>query len=144
MQDLEACADLLIAAYNPPPWSNHWTAETATRYLREFAEAKSFCGFVSCEGDDIVGAMFAHIKTWWTNDELFVDELFVKPEWQGQGHGTALMQAGEEYAKSRALAGLTLLTSKYMPARQFYEHKSYVHAEHVIFMYKEFGQAKPG
>ena len=42
------------------------------------------------------------------------------------------------WRRSRGLGGLTLLTSQYMPAKRFYESKGYAHAEHVIFMYKEF------
>ena len=134
--DLDCCTRVLIQAYNGEPWRNHWTDETATRYLREFAESKSFVGFVICVGKEVVGAAFTHVKTWWTSDELFVDEIFIKPEMQRKGHGRALLGAVEEYAKSRGLAGVTLLTNKYMPAKRFYERDGYVLAEHVVFMYK--------
>ncbi len=135
-QDLDACAALLIEAYNAEPWKNHWTRETAVKYLREFAESKNFVGFVVAEGGEIIGAEFAHVKTWWTNDELFVDELFIRPEMQRKGFGRALLQHAEDYARSRGLAGVTLLTSKYMPAKAFYDKNGYLLAEHVIFMYK--------
>lgn len=135
-QDLDPCARLLMEAYNGEPWRNQWTHETASKYLREFAESKRFVGLVICEGNEVIGAAFTHVKTWWTNDELFVDEILIQPEMQGKGHGRALLRAAEEYARSRGLAGLTLLTNKYMPAKSFYERDGYVPAEHVVFMYK--------
>lgn len=135
--DMEACAHLLIEAYNAEPWNNHWTIETATRYLNEYFSSAQFVGFVLCEKDAIIGAMFAHRKTWWTNDELFVDEFYITPSLQRQGYGKALLAHAEEYVKSQNLAGLTLLTNKYFPARNFYEKHGFTQADHVVFMYKE-------
>ena len=135
--DLVDCVRLLIDAYNGEPWHNHWTPETAERYLSEFVSGNSFVGFVVCEGDSVVGAMFAHRKTWWTNDELFVDEFFIVPAHQRQGYGEKLLGHAERYAKEVGLAGLTLLTNHYMPARTFYAKHGYHQADHVVFMYKE-------
>ena len=89
------------------------------------------------EADEIVGAMFAHRKTWWTNDEIFIDELFIKPDRQRQGYGKMLMDRAEELSKELGLGGVTLLTNRYHPAKLFYEKNGYIGAEHVIFMYKE-------
>lgn len=85
----------------------------------------------------IVGALFAHRKTWWTNDELFVDEFYITPQRQRQGVGASLLAHAEAYAKAEGLAGLTLLTNRYLPAKDFYEKHGYRQAEHVIYMYKE-------
>jgi len=135
--DMERCARLLIEAYNREPWNNRWTDESATRYLNELAASKDFVGFVICENEEVIGAMFAHRKTWWTNDELFVDEFYISPSKQRQGFGERLLEHAERYAKSQNLAGLTLLTNKYFPAKRFYEKHNYTLAEHVIYMYKE-------
>ena len=135
--DLQACVDLLIEVYAGEPWHCYWTIETATRYLNEFLSNDNFVGFVIDENASIAGAMFAHRKTWWTEDELFVDELYVASQLQRHGHGGRLLVHAESYAKARGLAGLTLLTNRYMPATAFYTRHGYLQAEHVIFMYKE-------
>lgn len=135
--DIEKCVDLLIEAYNGEPWNCHWTVETAARYLNEFVSNDNFVGFVICNNEAVVGAMFMHRKTWWTNDELFVDELFITPHLQRHGYGESLLAHAEEYAKSKDLAGLTLLTNRYFPAKRFYEKHGYIQADHVVFMYKE-------
>lgn len=135
--DLDFCVQLLIETYNCEPWNNCWTTETATRYLSEFISSKDFIGFIAEENQEIIGAMFAHRKTWWTNDEVYVDELFIKPKFQKHGYGKALLNHAENYCKSKGLAGLTLLTNRYMPAKSFYEKNGYTLAEHVIYFYKE-------
>ena len=134
--DLNDCAHLLMAAYNGAPWENHWTEETASRYLREFSSSPDFVGYIALEGDKPVGALFAHRKTWWTQDELYVDELFVKPEFHRKGYGKQLLTAAEEHCRDNGLAGVTLLTNRHMPAKAFYDRNGYAQADHVIYMYK--------
>ncbi len=137
IDDIETCSMMLIAAYNPPPWNNHWTEENAKRYLSEFVSNDKFIGFVIEEDEEVIGAMFAHRKVWWTNDEIFIDELFIHPDQQGRGYGKLLMDKVEELSKELGLGGVTLLTNKHHPAKLFYERNGYVMAETIVFMYKE-------
>ncbi len=134
--DLSGCVQLLMAAYNGEPWRNHWTEDTAARYLQEFAEYKRFLGWVALQDGRLVGALFGRRKVWWTQDELFVDELFVHPDHQGKGHGKRLLQAAETHCINTGLAGVTLLTDRNMPAMAFYKQNKYELADHVTFLYK--------
>lgn len=137
--DLPACAALLMDAYNGPPWDSQWTLELATRYLSELLQMPRFVGFTLREegpGAAFVGCTFGHERTWWTADELFVDELYIGPAHQGQGHGTRLLARLEEHCRARGLAGVTLLTNRYMPALGFYHARDYTLAEHVAFLYR--------
>lgn len=134
--DLDACAALLVDAYNGEPWNDHWTPETASRYLGEFMRAPRFQGFLLLEDGRAAGAVFGHGKTWWTSDEFFVDEFFISASFQRKGLGGKLLARVEEYVKSLGLAGITLLTDRHMPAVNFYLKNSFSRADHVIFMYK--------
>lgn len=134
--NIEECAKLLMEAYNCPPWNTQWTFETAVRYLKEFEEARRFVGFALYVEGHIVAAMFGHEKAWYTNDELFIDEFFVVPEKQRMGYGRFLLEHAEKYVKENELAGITLLTNRYMPSVSFYEKNNFEKAEHVLFMYK--------
>lgn len=134
---LNACSILLMRTYNCAPWENHWSVDTSVRYLKEYISNPRFVGFVASEGNDIVGAAFCHEKTWWTDDELFVDEFYISPEFQRKGYGHQLLCHIENYIKEKKLAGFTLLTNRYMPAVNFYEKNGFVKAEHVVFMYKQ-------
>ncbi len=135
-RDFDACVQLLMDAYNGAPWENHWTEETASRHLKEFLSCPAFVGFTALENGQTVGALFAHRQTWWTQDEVYVDELFVHPLFQGKGHGKQLLQAAETHCRENGLAGVVLLTNRHMPAKAFYDRNGYVQADHVIYMYK--------
>ena len=135
--DLGACADILCSVYNNELWMCRWTKETARAYLQDFFEAKKFVGYVAVEECDIVGALFAHEKIWWNNSEVFIEEMFVRPDRQGCGIGSALLGEVERYIEEKQLAGMTLSTNKYAPAPKFYEKNGFASCEHVMFMAKE-------
>jgi GNAT superfamily N-acetyltransferase len=135
-EDLEHCARLLMEAYNCPPWNDNWTLEKAERFLREFAGHKRFFGFTLWENGELIGAAFCREKTWWTSDEIYVEEFYISPRYQRRGYGKLLLGAIEDYIKERGLAGFTLLTNRTMPALEFYKKNDFVPAEHIIFMYK--------
>ncbi len=135
--DIPQCAEILCAVYNNEMWQCHWTSETAAAYLADYFYASKFVGFVAEDDGEIVGALFAHEKIWWNNSELFIDEMFIRPELQRSGHGTSLIQVAERYVSEHKLAGLTLCTNKYAPAPHFYHKNGFVDNEVIMFMYKE-------
>lgn len=137
VEDIGACADILCSVYNNELWMCRWDKETAVEYLKDFFENKKFVGFVAEEDGGVIAGLFAHEKVWWNSSEVFVEEMFVTPEKQGNGIGTSLLQQVEEYVKKHNLAGITLSTNKYAPAPKFYEKNGFVPCEHVIFMAKE-------
>jgi len=134
--DIEKCADLYTQAYNRPPWNYNFSPEKAVKYLTEYTERSRFVGFVLMEGDAIAGAMLGHAKTWWTNDLIYIDELFVAPESRGKGYGKSLLDHAEDYAREQGYEVITLMTNKHMPAFQFYNHIDYLQAEHFVFLFK--------
>ena len=135
--DISACAEILCAVYNNEMWQCHWTMETGVAYLEDYFEAKKFVGFVIEEDVKTIGAMFAHEKIWWNNSELYVDEVFITPAKQRGGYGSTLLKAAEQYSAEHGLAGLTLCTNKYAPARVFYRKNGFSDNEYIVFMYKE-------
>ncbi len=135
--DIDQCADILCSVYNNELWMCRWDKETAVEYLSDFFENKKFVGYVAEEDGDLIAGIFAHEKVWWNNSEVFVEEMFVNPDKQGNGIGTALLNRVEEYVKNNKLAGITLSTNKYASAPKFYEKNGFTNCEHVIFMAKE-------
>lgn len=135
--DLESCAEILCSVYNNGLWQCRWTNESALAYLEDYFTAGKFVGFTLKDSGRIIGALFAHEKIWWNNSELFIDEMFVLPEYQRQGHGSSLINAAEEYVRERGLAGFTLCTNRFAPAPNFYRKNGFVDGEHILFMYKE-------
>lgn len=135
--DIDDCASLLMRSYNQAPWRHHWKIDQAIKYLTEYTESKSFIGFVLCEGETIAGAMFAHSKTWWTNNQLYIDELFISPDSQRSGYGKTMLDFAEKFAKENGLESISLMTNKFMPAYNFYNKLNYSEAEQFVFMFKQ-------
>ena len=136
-EDIENCANLIIQAYNSPPWNYQWTISRSTLYLNELYESSRFVGFVIYEGEELVAAMFSHVKTWWIDDLLMIDELFVSTLKQGKGYGQALMNSAREFSKNNNVGSINLLTHKYMPSVSFYEKNKFLHAEQFVLMFNE-------
>jgi aminoglycoside 6'-N-acetyltransferase I len=136
LSDIEHCATVYIQAYNRAPWNYNFSKEKAIRYLTEYVERTRFVGFVITEGETIVGAMLGHAKTWWTNDLIYVDELFITPDSRGKGYGKKLLDHVENYAIDEGYEVITLMTNKHMPAFEFYQHIDYLPAEHFVFLFK--------
>jgi aminoglycoside 6'-N-acetyltransferase I len=136
-EDIVECAAILCSVYNNEMWQCRWTKEVAAEYLTDFFDMKKFVGFVLVDEKEIVGGLFAHEKVWWNNSEVFVEEMFVKPEYQRTGYGSLLMEEVNRYVREKGLAGITLSTNKYAPAPLFYRKNGFVDCEHVLFMAKE-------
>ena len=136
-EDVSACADIMCSVYNNEMWRCRWSKEMAIEYLTDFYSMKKFVGYVMEAEGEIVGGLFAHEKVWWNNSEVFVEEMFVKPEHQGKGYGTLLLKEVEKYIGEKGLAGITLSTNRYAPAPLFYKKNGFVDCEHVLFMCKE-------
>jgi aminoglycoside 6'-N-acetyltransferase I len=134
-EDIEKCAHLICLAYGGPPWNYQWEPQTAKRYLTELYESSRFQGFCIYDEENVAAAVFAHAKTWWINDILMIDELFVSPNHQGKGYGQALLNAAKDFCSQNNIGSITLITNKYMPAIGFYEKNNFLQAEQYTLMF---------
>ena len=135
--DIDACTQVFMQAYNCLPWNYNWKPEDAKKYLSEYADSKQFVGFVVYEGELILGAILAHCKTWWTNEQLYIDELFITPAKQGKGYGKQLILHTQQYCKEQGIEMLTLMTNKYMPSYKVYNALNFIKAEQFTLMFKQ-------
>lgn len=137
--DLSACADILCSVYNNDLWQCRWEKSTAEAYLSDIFHMAKFAGFVIEEAGVILGGIFAREKVWWNNSEIYVEEMFIRPDRQGKGLGSMLLRQVEDYVREKGLAGITLSTNRYAPAPAFYRKNGFVDCGHVLFMAKEIG-----
>lgn len=111
--ELAELAEIYVRAYDPKICGENWTSKKAYELLQQFwGQNEKICLVASCEGKT-VGALLAHINHWWSGNQLYVDELFVAPEFQKSGIGTTLMTAAAEKAKKEfAATEISLCTFK--------------------------------
>jgi aminoglycoside 6'-N-acetyltransferase I len=131
------CARLLVLTYNEAPWRYKWDQTKAERYLTEYTEAQHFIGFAIYEDNEITCALFAHTRTWWVSDQLYIDELFVYPGKQRSSYGKMLMEQAMTWAQNNGFPTICLMTNKFMPAFEFYNKNGFAPAEQFVYLYKQ-------
>ena len=135
--DLAQCGMIYAKAFPMEYWGIDWTAENATEYLRDFFEQKKFVGYVYEEDDAIIGCLFALCKISGSKKEIYINEMAVLPERQGQGIGRQLLNTVLDYSKEAGFAGVVLYTSEYAPAAKFYGKNGFKLSQGTICMYYE-------
>lgn len=136
-ENINDCVVVFLKSYNQPPWNYHWTGEKAKQYLSEYLDCKQFVGFVLYDQNQAAGAIMCHSKTWWTNQQLMIDEFFISPEKQRMGYGKKLLESCNQYAINKKIGSIVLMTNKYMPAYNFYDKTSFTTTEQFVFMFKQ-------
>lgn len=134
--DLEACTELLITVYNREPWNEKWTKMTAGNHLTELIHRMRSFGYVFVDKTTIVGVLFGVERTFWSGEEVYVDEFFIHPSYQQKGIGKEMMRHLEVYCKENDLEDITLLTDKMVPAHVFYQKLGFKMSNKTVFMYK--------
>ncbi len=133
--DIAKCAKIMQSVYNNEMWQCYWNDDTACAYLCDFVEHKKFVGFTVVEDSEVVGAIICREKVWWNNSELYIEEMFVSPQFQRRGYGQQLLRAAENYVHEKNLAGITLSTNRFSFAPDFYRKNGFTDGEHILFMY---------
>jgi len=134
--DLDTIAEIFRSAYAEKPWNYGWQESESKKYLGEYFAASGFIGFVIEDENRAMGAILCHRRTWWTGDQLAIDELFVVPGQQGKGYGKALLAKVHEYCLLHEIDMLTLMTNKHAPAFGFYLKNEFTLVEHFAFLFR--------
>ena len=134
-EDLTQCGSIYAKAFPMEHWGIDWTSENATEYLSDFFEQKRFIGYVYEENNEIIGCIFALCKISGSKKEIYVNEMAVLPDRQGQGIGKQLLHTVLDHSREMGSAGVVLYTSEYAPAAKFYEKNGFQVSQGKICMY---------
>lgn len=104
--DLAQCGMIYAKAFPMEHWGIVWTTENATEYLQDFFEQKRFVGYVYEENEEVSGCIFALCKISGSKKEIYINEMAVLPERQGQGIGKQLLNAVKNLVKMKVLQEL--------------------------------------
>lgn len=136
-KDLFACGSVYAKAFPLEHWGIDWNAENAVEYLKDYYEQNKFVGYVYEEKEEIIGCLFALRKISGSKEEIYINEMAVLPEKQGQGIGTKLLNAIKKYSMENGLAGVVLYTNENAPAAKFYMKNGFNLSQGTICMYCE-------
>lgn len=131
----DAVKTLFLSHYNKDGYGCRFSEEKADAYLKELFETPRFMGFLLLDSQDrLIGFSFCHERTWWENDELYINEFIVSEEHQKKGYGSKLLTFMQKHAKEREMAGITLITNS-IPLAKFYQKNKFSDHE-IYFMYR--------
>lgn len=119
--ELAACADVLVQAYNSPPWNDAWTHEKALEKLLCFYQSPRFMGWKAVSENQVVAACVGNVEPYFSGDYFYLKEMFVLPALQGSGIGGMLLNRVKLYMEESGIPMLMLFTSNEGFPFGFYE-----------------------
>lgn len=135
---LEECSRLIIAAFNTEPWKAKYTLDRAKRELAWTLEVPGFLGLVSV-ADKVLAFAVGFVVPDDEKDVYYLSTFCVRPDMQGTGVGTRLLEHLKGRLEKRGLNSIYLITHRGTPAEAFYRKNGYKVSEEDIMMTYEWG-----
>ncbi len=132
--DLPVLIELVTALYTEDPSPLHPTPEHTRRTFEAFEQYPEKGKFLLIEQDG-VSAGYALLVYFWSNEygghKVFVDELFIRPEWRGKGLATSFFTYLQQEWADFAVAFELEVTPQNAEARRLYERLGFVQAKNA-------------
>lgn len=100
-EDLKKLAPIYVDAYTSIEIGENWTEETAYKLLKHLFETQPDLSFVLEVNGELVGAINAIVKPWWSGNQITDGELFIDPKHQRKGLGKKLVKHLFKEAKKK-------------------------------------------
>jgi len=91
--------------------------------------------YVATDGEKIIGFIASHIVNS-DKTKAYIDELWLKSDYQGKGTGKILVKFVEEMYKKKGLSKMRLTTNKKAKSYGFYKKLEYKDAD-LVYMEKK-------
>jgi aminoglycoside 6'-N-acetyltransferase I len=121
---LDECAHLHMATFNAEPWNDNWTLDTAKQELTWTMKVPGFVGLVSLD-DGVVAFASGYREPDDVRDVFYLKTFCVKPEAQGTGVGSRLLEHLKAHLSEGGVNAIYLITHKGTPAENFYKKNGY-------------------
>ncbi len=134
---LDECAHLLVSGFNAEPWNANYTFDTAKKELAWTLEVPGFVGLVALD-EGVVAFAAGYIEQDDEREIFCLKTLCVRPEAQGKGVGSRLMQRLKEKLEKMGVNLIYLTTRKGTPAESFYKKLGYMVSDEDVVMTHEW------
>ena len=133
---LDECAHLLVSVFNTEPWNANYTFDTAKKELAWTLDVPGSLGLVSFD-EGVVAFAVGYIEQDDEREIYCLKTLCVRPDAQGKGVGSRLMQRLKEKLGRMGVNSIYLTTHKETLAESFYKKIGY-RASHkdVVMIHK--------
>jgi aminoglycoside 6'-N-acetyltransferase I len=126
---LPACVALYVETFTAPPWEESWTLDDAAVRLLDFLTTPRAHGVVARADGEVVGFALGHLERSGAEDHFLLQEMCVRPERQGHGHGSRLLGALADELEH--VTHWYLLTLRDGRAAAFYERHGFRPARRI-------------
>jgi len=91
--EIEETARVYAAAFNKANIGENWTVESANKFISHWFKKQSDLFFIAINEKKILGGVVAEIVPYFKGNDLTHAELFVGPNFQGQGIAKKLLMS---------------------------------------------------
>ena len=136
--DLTDCALFFAEVFNSPPWNEQWTKESAWERLSDCMSTPHFFGLIAEDGAEIVALAFGYSQRYQDEMHFQLLEFCVAGNRQGEGIGTALVEALHTRLQEAGMARIYTLTARDTPAQDFYLKRGFYISPKMILMARRY------
>ncbi len=134
---LDECAHLLASVFSAEPWNANYTFDTAKKELAWTLDVPGFVGLVALD-EGVVAFAVGYIEQDDEREIFCLKTLCVRPDAQGNGVGSRLMQRLKEKLEKMGVNLSYLTTHKGTPAESFYKKIGYRVSDEDVVMTHEW------
>ncbi len=132
-EDTKEIAQILINESSKKPHNESYDLKTALKEVKGFFKGELY---VSIGGKEIRGFLASSI-TPDNKQKAYLNELWLKPNYQRKGLGKSLVKFIENYYKKRGVKIVRLVSKRNAEAFKFYKKIDYKQIRDLVFMEKK-------
>ncbi len=146
-EHIEECADLFIEVFTKAPWNDTYDSRTQViDFFQNHMDNDYFVGYGLESQNRMIAASIGMKKPWINGMEYYIDQFYVKTDWQGKGTGSLFLKLIESEIRTEKMNAIILNTEKGFPAENFYLKNGFRSNEELIilssFIYCDQGKKK--
>ena len=131
-KDLKEIAEILMVESVKKPYNEKFSQSSAKKDVLEFFKCDLY---VATDEEKIIGFIASHIISS-DKTKAYIDELWIRHNYQGNGVGKMLVKFIEDRYKKKGLSCIRLTTKKKAKAYGFYNKLKYKDAD-LVYMEKK-------
>lgn len=132
-KDLNEIAKILMKESAKPPYNEKYNMKIALREVNNFSKNELYIA----ENEKNILGFIASSITADDKKKAYINELWLKVEFQGKGIGKSLVKFIEDFYKKKGVKIIRLVSKRSSKAFEFYKKIKYKEYKELVFMEKK-------